>query len=100
MYNVQLLGYTPYGYEQINVTALAVSRLNQALREDTRLKSIYLTVEDNPIHFRIDGGNPTVANGHLILANYGVIFNDQASARDMRMIAIGNNALVMVTYFI
>ena len=96
---VKVLDKVPSEYEKITVTTGAVSMLNQTYREAAG--AVFITVEGNNIRYRIDGGDPDATNGHLIVA--GVYQNlwlfAEASVRSLRMIAIGGDATVIVTYY-
>ena len=96
---VKILDKVPSEYEKITVTTGAVSMLNQTYREAAG--AVFITVEGNNIRYRIDGGDPDATNGHLIVA--GVYQNlwlfAEASVRSLRMIAIGGDATVIVTYY-
>lgn len=97
--NVRLLDQTPTEYEKLTVTIGAVSRLNQIYREAAG--AVFITVEGNNIRYRIDGGNPDVDDGHLVIA--GIYQNlwlfANGSIRALRIIAIGGDATVIVTYY-
>lgn len=96
---VKVLDKVPMGYEKLTITTGAVSMLDETLRNNAG--AIFITVEDNNIRYRIDGGDPDANDGHLIVS--GVYQNlwlfAQASVRSLRMIAIGGNAVVIVTYY-
>lgn len=96
---VNVLGYTPFAYERITVTTLAVSRLNATYRATAG--AVFITVETNSIRFRIEGGDPTAAEGHLAVTTtyQNLWFNDPMSIREFRAIAIGGNATLIVTYY-
>lgn len=96
---VRLIDQTPTEYEKITVTTGAVSRLDQTYREAAG--AIFVTVEGNNIRYRIDGGDPDATNGHLVVS--GVYQNlwlfANGPIRALRMIAIGGDATVIVTYY-
>lgn len=96
---VKIVDQTPMEYEKITVTTGAVSRLDQTHREAAG--AVFITVEDNNIRYRIDGGDPDATNGHLVVSgvhqNLWLFAN--GSIRSLRMIAIGGNAVVIVTYY-
>ena len=90
---------TPFAYEKINVTTSSVSMLNKAYRDSAR--AIFLTVEDNPLRYRIDGGNATSSEGHLLSdsALQNLWLHDRYAIKNLRMIGIGGNATAIVTYY-
>ena len=94
---VQNYDWAPFYYEKVTVSTDAVSRLNQTYREDS--KGIFLTVETNSIRFRIDGGDPDANDGHIVIAGGNVYLIDSKSVRNLRMIAVGGSATVIVTYY-
>lgn len=99
---VKVLDWQPFAYENITVTTAAVSQLSAAYIATTAVTgAIFLTVETNTIHYRIDGGDPTALLGHSIVATayQNLWLNNVAAIRNLRMIAVGGNALVKVTYY-
>jgi len=90
---------TPFAYEKINVTTSSVSMLNETYRNSAR--AIFLTVEDNPLRYRIDGGNATSSDGHLLSdsALQNLWLHDRYAIKNLRMIGIGGNATAIVTYY-
>lgn len=96
---VNVIGYTPFAYEKITVTTLAVSRLDATYRATAG--AVFITVESNDIRYRIEGGNPDTNDGHLVdSASYqNLWFNDPMSIREFRAIAIGGNSTLIVTYY-
>jgi len=90
---------TPFAYEKINVTTSSVSMLNETYRNSAR--AIFLTVEDNPLRYRIDGGNATSSEGHLLSnsAHQDLWLRNRYAIKNLRMIGIGGNATAVVTYY-
>lgn len=97
--NVIVLDRTPYAYERLTVTNAVVQQLNAVYRASSG--AIFITVETNNIRYRVDGGNPSAINGHLVVAAtyQNLWLTDSKSIRDFRMIGIGGNAIVSVTYY-
>lgn len=97
--DVLVLDRTPYAHRRMTVTNAAVSRLQAVYRNAAG--AVFLTVENNNIRYRIDGGDPSAVNGHLLVAatyqNFWI--TDRAAIRNLRMIGIGGNAIVIVTYY-
>ena len=96
---VRVVDRTPNGYEKLSVTTGAVVRITAALRNAAR--AVFITVETNNIRFRIDGGDPAITTGHLVVAaSYQNIWlNNKAAIRNLRMIGIGGTAVVHVTTY-
>ncbi len=90
---------TPFAYEKITVTTSSVSMLDETYRNSAR--AILLTVEDNPIRYRIDGGNATSSDGHLLSdsAYQNLWLHDGWAIKNLRMIGIGGNATAVITYY-
>ena len=92
------IGRTPNGdYEEIDVTAAAVFRLDATYSANAG--AVFLTVEDNNLRYRIDGGNPDANSGHLVYAGQNIWFTDPRSIQYLRMIGDGGTARVIVTYY-
>lgn len=94
---VQNYDWAPFYYEKVTLSTDAVSRLNQTYREDS--KGVFVTIETNSIRFRIDGGDPDANDGHVVIAGGNVYLIDSKSVRNLRMIAVGGTATVIVTYY-
>lgn len=97
--NVKVLDWTPFAYENITVTTDAVSRLTEAHRNDAG--AIFITLEDNDIHYRVDSGDPTAILGHRVIstANQNLFLGNGSAIRNLRMLALNGNALIKVTYY-
>ena len=99
---VNIQDWTPYAYENITVTTSAVFRPTEAYRiASSATGALFLTVETNNINYRIDGGDPTSALGHAIVAELAqnLWLNDRSAIRNLRMIGVGGSALVKITYY-
>lgn len=96
---VNVIGYTPYAYEKISVTTGAVSRLDSTYRIEAG--AVFITVEDNNIRYRIDGGDPDSNDGHLVVSSayQNIWMNDLFSIREFRAIGSGGTATLIVTYY-
>ena len=97
MQYIQVLDRTPFEYEKISVTTAAVFRLTEAYRD--LYKAAFITVEDNPLRYRIDGGDPAIDEGHVVVAGANLYFVDSKSLKELRMIGFGGTATVIVTYY-
>lgn len=96
---VKVLDWTPFHYENITVTVDSVSMLTEAHRDVAG--AVFITIEDNNVSYRIDGGNPTSVLGHYLIssANQNLWLNNIFALKSLRMIAIGGNSLIKVTYY-
>jgi hypothetical protein len=97
--SVKVIERTPNGYEKLSVTTGDVVRITEALREAAR--GVFITVETNNIRFRIDGGDPAITTGHLVVASsyQSIWLNNRAAISRLRMIGIGGTATVHVTTY-
>jgi len=93
----QMIDRTPFAFEMTTITSGAVVRLAEAYR--TVYKAAYITIEDNPIRYRIDGGDASAALGHPVVATQSLYFEDPQSLRELRMIATGGDAIAQITYY-
>ena len=93
----QPIGRTPYAFELTTITSAAVVRLTEAYR--ILYKAVFITFEDNPIRYRIDGGDPSDALGHPLVATQTLYLEDPQSLRELRMIATGGDVIAQATYY-
>lgn len=97
---VQYIDLTPFEYERITgITAAAVVRLTQALRENAQTRGVFITIETSNIRYRVDGGEPDANNGHLVYAAQNIYLRDPSAIREFRMIGSGGTAVAIVTYY-
>ena len=94
----QSIDRTPFYYEKLTITSLAVVRLNETYRNDS--KAVFITIEDNTIRYRIDEGDPDANDGHLVYASQSLYFADPHSVQELRMIALvaQADAIAIVTF--
>jgi hypothetical protein len=97
MKTVQLFDRSPFYYEKISVTTAAVFQLNETYRNDS--DSVFLTVEDNGLRYRIEGGDPDINDGHVVVAGGNMFFANVKAIKRLRMIGYGGTAIVIVTYY-
>jgi hypothetical protein len=59
-----------------------------------------ISVEENPIRYRYDGGNPTPSEGHLVQAgdSMSIHFSDTEALSKFRVISVRGQATIQVTY--
>ena len=96
---VNVIGYTPVAYSRLVVTTSSVSQLSTD--QIATAGAVFITVEDNNIRYRIDGGTPSFNYGHLVVASayQNIWLNDPASIKRFSAIAIGGNAILQITYY-
>jgi hypothetical protein len=97
--NVLVVDRTPFAYEKLTVTTGAVKRLNSTYREAAG--AIFLTVETNSVRYKIDGGNPSSTDGHLISSGafQNLYLHDIFAIKNLRLIALDGNSTAHVTYY-
>jgi len=100
---IKVMGYEPFAYGNVTVTTAAVTQINPYYRTgENQAGAIFITVEGNDIRYRIDGGDPTNGIvGHLIDASIrqNLWLDNATSIENLRMIAIGGNAYLKITYY-
>ena len=96
---VMILEKVPFAFETLTVSDADVSALTATYTAEA--DNALITVESNNIRFRIDGGDPTAAVGHLIVADgyQNLFLGTYAAIRALRMISVSGNATVFVTYY-
>lgn len=99
MKNVMITEKVPFEYERLSVTDGEVVNLTAEYADVA--KEAFITVEDNDIRMRIDGGDPTATLGHLVSAanNQSAYLGSYAAVRSCAMIGSGGTAIVHVTYY-
>lgn len=100
-------GRVPVSFEKLTISTSAVM-LTSSLLHPTPGQSgagnaaclAFMTVEGGSIRFRVDGGSPTTADGHLVLDGGSVeIETIQALEKFKAIRAANKNATLFVTYF-
>lgn len=94
---VSVIDAPPVHYERLAIGTLAAVALNEDYAADARI--VFITVEDNNIRYRIDGGDPDINDGHLVYAAGNFYIANRTSVQQLRMIAIGGNATAIITYY-
>jgi hypothetical protein len=91
-----------YDYEAINATsgaAIGFSSSKTAPTNGPRPTSVFITVEDNDIRFRVDGTDPTTTEGHkLTTASSGMTITGADNIRKFKAIGISGTGDLKVTY--
>lgn len=85
-----------FAYESLTVTNGAAVSLTIATYDAARHAMI--TVENNPIRFRIDGTAPTTTEGHLVASGDTIDLDYSTDIYHFKAIATGANATIRVTY--
>ena len=93
---IKITGKTPFDYEKISVTT-SVKRLDETKRNT--YSAVLLTIETTNIRYRIDGGDPSATDGHLVYATQNLYFEDPKAVRNLRMVTPSGTATVHVTYY-
>ena len=64
-------------------------------------QAVFITVEDNNIRYWLSGADPTALFGHLVVAaSYQNLYlANRTAIENLRMIGIGGNAEIHVTYY-
>ena len=92
----------PFAYEAITVSSSSKA-LTAATYDTGALKAVmaYMTLETASIRFRVDGGAPTTAVGHLVTqaSNVSLTVCGETAIRAFRAIATGTDASLLVTYY-
>ena len=91
----------PIGYESITVGASAIgftaAQINPGSNAQ-RAERAFVTTEGASLRFRIDGTDPTSAEGHLVLANSSFVLSGHRALANFRAIRVTGNATAKVTY--
>jgi hypothetical protein len=57
-----------------------------------------ISVENNSIRYRYDGGNPTSSEGHLVLPGGGLTLSGVEALTKFKVISVEDQAIIQVTY--
>jgi hypothetical protein len=91
-----------FAYEAITVadTAIGFTVGTYAPTAGLPAKMVMITVESQPLRYRLDGTAPTASEGHALAANDVRYVVGANNIRKFRMIrSTGSSATVRVTYF-
>jgi len=83
-------------YESLTITNATPVGLTRDLM--LSVWTALITVEDNPIRFRLDGVAPTTSEGHLLQAGDMVSIGSTFDALNFLCVATGANAKIRVSY--
>ena len=87
------LVYDINGFETLPVGAAAVGFTIVAGRNYA-----FITVEANPVRFRVDGVDPTAAVGHLLAVGDVLVLEGGTAILQFRAIATGAAAVLSISY--
>lgn len=77
--------------------SLTVSNTAIGITPPTGMSYAYITVDDDSIRYRIDGGDPTTVLGHLALSGDVIELQNADEIRNFRAIRVSNDAILQVT---
>lgn len=81
-------------------TASTNTTEGSAYIDTKRVDEALVTVETNPIRFRLDGTAPTSAEGHLLQAGDSIVVSGFSNVSKLRFIRQGGaDATLRVTYY-
>ena len=83
-------------YESLTVTSATAVAFTRDLM--LSVWQAMITVEDNPIRFRLDGTAPTTTEGHLLQAGDTLEIHSTFDALNFQCIATGGDAIIRVSY--
>ncbi len=96
----------PGGYEVVTVgaavTGLSSDKINPLTGPYARMsaRAALVSLESGDLRFRIDGGQPTAANGHyLVSGDTLVVTGTQALQQFQAIRAVDTDGILRVTYF-
>lgn len=86
-------------YEAVTVSSSAVGLTAATYTEGGAvMPHALITVETNPIRFRVDGLNPTATEGHLVQPGNKITLDSGDQITKFRAIATGGDATIRVSY--
>jgi len=96
----------PFAFEQITVgssstTLTAATYLDRSTEAAKAQKAVEatITVENNNVRWRIDGGTPDANTGHLLTAGSSITLSGGTSIVNFKAYAPTPSALLVVTYY-
>lgn len=100
-------GLNPTLFEALTVSTtavtLTVANLGQGQGPESSIApaiAVFITVEAQPVRFRLDGTAPTSSVGHLLSAGDTIFLTGAKTLRDFKVIRSGaSDATLHVTYF-
>jgi len=101
--------WVPYDFEQLTIGVAASTPTAAKITANDatpipgrarRARAALLTVEGNPIRYRVDGVAPTAAIGHLLSAGDSVVIEGVEAVKRLKMIRQGAaDGTVNITYY-
>jgi len=93
----EAVGLIPFAFESITVAATAIGGTALTYTDATRAE---LTLETAQIRVRIDGTNPTAAEGHMVEVGDTITLDSAAQVAAFKAIRTGGTSGVLkATYF-
>lgn len=89
------------GFEKISVGNSEAVGLTAAEINPTNEPPAYgafITVADQTISVKMDGGTPTASDGHLVTTTDSLVVHGTPNLNNLKMIATTGTAVVSVTY--
>jgi hypothetical protein len=81
-------------------TVLSGTSEGRAYIDNKRVDEALFTVETNPVRFRLDGTDPTAAEGHLLQAGDSIVVTGYSNLSKLRFIRQGAaDGTVKATYY-
>ena len=94
-----ILGFIPYAYESIAVADAAISLTSATYDQVGYNIQAFITLETAQVRWRIDGGDPTSSEGHLLEAGQNLALQDSQAVKNFRAIRTGaTSGVIKVTY--
>lgn len=87
---------TTYNFEELVVTNAATIGCTRS--KATNVFTATITVEDNPVRFRTDGGDPTTTSGHLLQAGDVLKISSMFDVLNFKIIAVSGDAKLAISY--
>lgn len=84
-------------YLEDTVSTIGKQLINEQQFASTFPTRLVMTVEDQNIRYRYDGGMPTAANGHLVFAGGTLVLSNAAFIRQLRLAATTGTARLTMT---
>lgn len=80
--------------------ALAASAVGLPAQSARRANRAWITVETGPVRYRLDGEDPTAADGHLLSIGDSLELEHRDQLQRARFIATGASAALRVSFFL
>jgi hypothetical protein len=88
----------PFDYDKFSATTAAAIQLDPTKRANN-CRAVFITFEDNAIRYRIDGTDPDINDGHVVVAGANLWMENGLAIERLSMIGYGGTSIVIVTYY-